>query len=93
MNSDSEMERRIADTIARASSRIRALRRERGLTVQGLADRCEMERSNLCRIEAGRTNMTLRTLCTVCFAMEVELSDLLAEERTDAAESARKRGK
>lgn len=59
------------------SRRIRELRRERGYTVQELAYRCDMERSNLSRIEAGRANPTLRTLCTLCNALDVPLSELL----------------
>lgn len=59
------------------SRRIRELRRERGYTVQELAYRCDMERSNLSRIEAGRANPTLRTLCTLCAALDVPLSELL----------------
>lgn len=59
------------------SRRIRELRRERGYTVQELAYRCDMERSNLSRIEAGRANPTLRTLCMLCAALDVPLSELL----------------
>lgn len=51
------------EEIAYISSRIRELRKERHLTVQELAYRCDMERSNLSRIEAGRTNLTIRTIC------------------------------
>lgn len=72
-----DIQRRITLTISHVSLTIRALRMERGLTVQELADRCGIERSNLSRIEAGRTNMTLRTLCTICFALKVEIIDLL----------------
>ncbi|HIY69139.1 MAG TPA: helix-turn-helix domain-containing protein [Candidatus Alistipes intestinigallinarum] len=59
------------------SGRIRALRKENRLTVQELAYRCDMERSNLSRIESGRTNLTVKTLCTICNALGVSLRDLL----------------
>lgn len=62
------------ESIAR---RLRELRRERGYTVQELAYRCDMERSNLSRIESGRANPTLRTLCNLCNALDVPLSELL----------------
>lgn len=55
---------------------IRKLRLQRKFTVQELAYRCDMERSNLSRIEAGRANPTLRTLCTISRALEVPLVDL-----------------
>ena len=36
-----------------------------------------MERSNLSRIEAGRTNLTVRTLCVICDALNVALRDVI----------------
>ncbi len=65
------------DEITHISKRIRELRRERRLTVQELAYRCDMERSNLSRIEAGRANLTLRTLCTICNALGVTLREVV----------------
>lgn len=59
------------------SSRIRELRKERRLTVQELAYRCDMERSNLSRIEAGRTNLTVKTMCIICNALSVSLRDVI----------------
>lgn len=40
------------------SNKIRELRKEKQMTVQELAYRCDMERSNMSRIESGRTNLT-----------------------------------
>lgn len=88
MDVSSDMQLRIAETIAYVSSRIRELRIGRGMTVLQLADRCGMDRPNLSRIEAGRTNPTLRTLCTICYALDVELTDLLPERRTDPSSEA-----
>lgn len=59
------------------SARIKELRKERKLTVQELAYRCDMERSNLSRIEAGRTNLTVKTLCTICNALNVNLREVI----------------
>ncbi|MEI3564265.1 MAG: helix-turn-helix transcriptional regulator [Alistipes finegoldii] len=53
------------------------MRRERRLTVQELAYRCDMERSNLSRIEAGRTNLTVKTMCIICNALNVSLRDVI----------------
>jgi len=57
--------------------RIRSLRKERKLTVQELAYRCDIERSNLSRIEAGRSNLTIKTLCIICNALDVPLRALI----------------
>ena len=65
------------EEIAYISSIIRELRKEKKLTVQELAYRCDMERSNLSRIEAGRTNLTIRTICIICNALEVGLRDVI----------------
>lgn len=59
------------------SRRIKELRKENRLTVQELAYRCDMERSNLSRIEAGRTNLTVKTLCIICNALGVSLHDVI----------------
>lgn len=58
------------------AKRIKLLRKARGLTVQEVAFRCDMERSNLSRLEAGAANPTLKTLCTICSALDVTLADL-----------------
>lgn len=57
--------------------RIKELREAKGWTVQELAFRAEMERSNLKRIESGRTNMTYRTLFRLAEALQVKISDLV----------------
>ena len=56
--------------------RIKQLRKARKMTVQELAYRCDMERSNMSRIEAGRSNLTIKTLCTICQALDASLNDL-----------------
>lgn len=65
------------EEIGCVAARIRELRRERRLTVQELAYRCDMERSNLSRIESGRVNLTLKTLCAICHALGVSLRDVV----------------
>ena len=65
------------DEIRYISARIKELRKERMLTVQELAYRCDMERSNLSRIEAGRTNLTIKTMCIICNALNITLCDVI----------------
>lgn len=65
------------EEVSYISPRIRELRRERRLTVQELAYRCDMERSNLSRIEAGRTNLTVKTMCIICNALNVSLREVI----------------
>lgn len=56
------------------SNKIRELRKEKQMTVQELAYRCDMERSNMSRIESGRTN---KTMCIICNALNVNLRDII----------------
>lgn len=65
------------EEITYISSRIKQLRKEQKLTVQELAYRCDMERSNMSRIEAGRTNLTVKTMCIICNALCVNLRDVI----------------
>ena len=44
--------------------------------MQELAYRCDMERSNLSRLEAGRSNPTIKTLCIICNALDVAIGRL-----------------
>jgi len=65
------------DEIAGISQKIKKFRREQHLTVQEVAFRCGIERSNLSRIEAGKVNVTIKTLCLICNALYISLDDLI----------------
>lgn len=58
--------------------RIRALRTKRKMTQQKLAAECNFEKGNLCRIEAGRKNVSYLTLCKIANGLQVPLSELLS---------------
>ena len=59
------------------SSKIKSYRIEKNLSVQDLAYLCNMERSSISRIESGRVNITVKTLCIISNALGVEPKDLL----------------
>ncbi len=67
------------DAVAR---KIKQYREQRKLTVQELAYRCDMERSNLSRIEAGRSNCTIKTLFIICEALDIHLVDLFSSSNS-----------
>lgn len=73
----------IARTLATICRRLRQLRLARGLTVQQTAWRCGVERSNLSRLEAGRTNVSVRMLCRLCKALDTDIWTLF-DRRDDA---------
>lgn len=57
--------------------KIKLLRIERKISQQDLAAACNFEKSNLARIEAGRTNPTVATLLKICQVLEVPITQLL----------------
>ncbi|MBO7283222.1 MAG: helix-turn-helix transcriptional regulator [Alistipes sp.] len=69
------------DTIKLIAQNIKKIRISKGLSVQEVAYRCDIERSNLSRLEAGRTNMTIKTICLICSALNVEIVDLLNDKK------------
>jgi transcriptional regulator with XRE-family HTH domain len=56
---------------------IRQFREQRKISQQELAAICNFEKSNMSRIEAGRSNITLFTLYTISSALDVEMQQLL----------------
>ena len=59
------------------SSKIKTYRANKNLSVQELAYLCNMERSSISRIESGRVNITIKTLCIISDALGIEPKDLL----------------
>jgi len=57
--------------------RIRLLREERNIPQQDLAAKCNVEKSNLSRLEAGGTNPTIYTLKKIADNLDVALCDIV----------------
>lgn len=56
--------------------KIKTLRLERKISQQDLAAACNFEKSNLARIESGRTNPTVATLLKICQVLDVPIAQL-----------------
>jgi transcriptional regulator with XRE-family HTH domain len=65
-----------ADVNARIAGRVRALRGERGLTLEALAARCEVSRSMLSLIERGESSPTAVVLDKIATGLGVPLATL-----------------
>jgi transcriptional regulator with XRE-family HTH domain len=65
------------ETAINIGLRIQTLRQEKNLSQLDLASLCNIERSNLSRIEAGKTNLTLRSMISICKALDISLAELL----------------
>ena len=56
--------------------RIQKIRNKKNISQQDLAAKCNFEKSNMSRLEAGRANATLSTLEIVSKALEIDLIEL-----------------
>ena len=56
--------------------RIQKIRKEKKISQQDLAAKCNFEKSNMSRLEAGRANATLSTLEIVSKALEINTIEL-----------------
>lgn len=71
---------KISQLQQKIGQRIRILRESKGITQQDLAAACNFEKTNMSRIEAGRTNPTISTLYKISQALEVTISELVDVE-------------
>ena len=63
------------------STRVRALRKQRGYTLEELAQRSGVSRSMISLIERGQTSATAAVLGKLAQALQVPLAALFADER------------
>ncbi len=68
-------------------TRIRRLRKEKGITQQKLAELSGQEPSNISHIERGATKLSLPTIVNIANALEVTVDDLLCDSLSNAGPS------
>jgi transcriptional regulator with XRE-family HTH domain len=64
------------NTLKKIGKRIQELREMQNLSQQDFAAKINYDKSNMSRLEAGKTNMTVTTLEKVSKALNVELIEL-----------------
>jgi transcriptional regulator with XRE-family HTH domain len=85
------MENQATDVDGRLAARLRGLRAERGLTLEGLAERSGVSRSMISLIERGESSPTANVLDRLAAGLGVTLAALFAEAaRADASPIARR---
>jgi transcriptional regulator with XRE-family HTH domain len=62
------------------NARIKRLRQDRGLTQQQLASKADLAMTTVHRIESDAVEPTVSTLEAIARALDVSLSDLLADD-------------
>ena len=65
-----------SEIIIQIGLNIRNIRESKNITQQDLAALCNFEKSNMSRIEAGRTNLTIGTLYKISQALQTTISNL-----------------
>ncbi len=69
-----------AELIKLIGKNIKKLRQVNALTQAQLGDMVYMEDSAIRRIESGKTNPTIKTLCKFCDAFNVSFHELIKQE-------------
>lgn len=64
----------------RIGDKIKEIRLLKGVSQQDLAAKCNFEKANMSRIEAGRTNLTIKNAFKICIALGIKLKDLVDVE-------------
>ncbi len=59
-------------------ARIKDLRLKKSISQNDLAIQCDIQKASMSRIEAGKTNITMRTLFKIITALEADVKDLFA---------------
>ncbi|MDX2000980.1 MAG: helix-turn-helix transcriptional regulator [Chitinophagales bacterium] len=62
--------------LAQLGKRIRQERMQAKLSQQQLAGKCDFEKSNMSRLEAGKVNPSILTLRKVCLGLNTSISDI-----------------
>ena len=70
-----------ADFLLHLGKRIKSLRLEKGLTQQRVASDCDFEKSNLSRIESGKTNPTALSLFKIARSLNICVSEFLTDTK------------
>jgi len=65
----------------KVGQKIKKARESKGLTQQELAYLCNMEKSNISRIESGRTNLTLKSLYLIGKSLSISIKELVDFEK------------
>ncbi len=64
------------DQINQFGNRLREIRLQKGLSIQYLADICNLEYSQISRIELGKINTSISTIFILSEALEIEPNEL-----------------
>jgi transcriptional regulator with XRE-family HTH domain len=87
---DTYMRATATDIDIKLGARIRELRASKNLTLDALAERADVSRAMLSRIERGESSPTAQLMNKVCSGLDITLSVLFAEETAPVSPLARR---
>ena len=64
------------DLLSKIGMRIRDSRIKKKMTQNALAKECGFEKASMSRLESGRSNPTIHTLCKICKALDIQITEL-----------------
>jgi transcriptional regulator with XRE-family HTH domain len=67
--------------LIKLGARIKQIRTKKNISQNELALMCEIEKSNMSRLESGQGNPTILTLFKICDALEISIEELFKEDR------------
>lgn len=68
------------DLLIAIGKNIRKIREERNISQAELAARCNYEKSNMSRIESGKTNLTIGTLLNIAESLDTTIIKIITIE-------------
>ena len=66
-----------SDYLKKVGQNIKKIRISKGIKQVDLAYECDFEKQNMQRIEAGKTNFTMKTLLKISKSLDVSVIDLI----------------
>jgi transcriptional regulator with XRE-family HTH domain len=66
------------DILVRFGDRVRELRKAQGLSQEGFAGKCDLDRSYIGGIERGERNIALRNIEVIARTLGISLSELMS---------------
>ena len=73
------MDHELPDPLPEFAARLRAMRKERGYSQESLAHAAGLDRTYVNSAEAGRRNVTLRTIYRLAEALDVDPAELVSD--------------
>jgi len=63
-------------------TRIKEMRNKKKISQDELGRRCSVTKANVSKIEAGKINITMRTLCKIVDALDASVAGVVIDEKS-----------